>query len=194
MNGSGSVSQTTGGVSNASATGEDDGNYSVGSLAPTDQGTGGTSNQGSGFENGTDSQGGLTSIEDEQVPLSDGSTQTGKRTSLFGRAFGSPGDCMIHWLILLGIMLCSLYTFLRCQYIRGKELIQEHFLWDTLIYMIPLPLAAIAWLWQYCRLDLPLLIVWIFIVFAGLYADKKAFKNNLNEVESELLLLERGIK
>lgn len=129
----------------------------------------------------------LTSLSDEQVPLSGGTGIVGEKNS----AFGSPSDCIVHWMVLLGIFISGLYFLLRCRYIRKKEILQSGFLLDTLIPMLAIPFAAAAYLYRSCRFDLIFIVFWIFVTILGMYADKKVFQKNLDEVETELMLLEQ---
>lgn len=130
----------------------------------------------------------LTSLEDEKVPLSAGNPNTSNR------AYGPPEDCIIHWLILLGIILNILYGILRCRWIKNRKLLQQHFFWDSLLPMIAVPLSAAALLYQMCKWDLLAVIIWIFAMVMILYVDKKIFRRNLEDMETRLLLAEEEYK
>ena len=187
--GSSSSSANAGGSGSSALPGSSEGlqssEFYTGKAAPEKKQESGSAAYGNSASAGK--AGGTTTIlTDEQVPLSSGKGLIGQSGSF---AYGPIKDCLIHWLILLGFIISSVYTFLRGRHIRRKELLQSAFTADTLIPMLAVPLCGLAWIYRSCRLDFLFIIVWLIFTAGNLYYLHRAYKDNQKKMEEAIAQL-----
>ena len=133
------------------------------------------------LENPVYGKGGLVTFTDEEVPKAAAPFGAGrdKYTNGAGRwgsgVFGSIFRCLIHWIILLGIIITLIYDMARIR--RGrKEDKEENLLFDRIVPYAPLILVLIFFFVRRCVLDLWLLLTWVFIIEIGHFFIRRAYK------------------
>ena len=184
---SGSTGYTSGGTANSVISGQigsSGRSFEPGKPISGNTDTAGQNNTGSS----TESTGELTTIQEEQVPLSSGSGIFGQseKTGKSGSAYGSIWECIVHWLVLLGMLVNTLYAFLRGRHIRKKRLLGSGFFADTLLPMLAVPLCVLAFEFQKCALDIYFILAWALLAMGTLYHINRQFQKNADEVEQEL--------
>ena len=104
--------------------------------------------------------------------------------STTGNGFGPAGDCIVHWLLLLGMLINLIYGFLRTRHIRKKDLLDEDSIFDNLLPILPIPLCAWIYFHRACRLDLTILLAWAVLAVIIWVFIRRSYKLNKEQIEN----------
>lgn len=148
-----------------------DGNGTSGSGIYQSKGTSGTSDASSGSSAGAASGRGQSST---MLP------------AFLNGAYGPITDCIIHWIILLGILLLTIYTILRGRYIKKEQLLKPAFFFDRLLPVLAVPLGILAWIFRFCLLDAYMIAVFILLGIGSVLYLRRQCRLNEECLEEEL--------
>ena len=133
-------------------------------------------------------EGRMRYFADEQIPKGMSPGNSGKnnawdRNGIFGGSYGPIAECIIHWMIFIGLLLTALYDFLRCRYIKRKDREKQSALFDQFLPLLPLPAGILFFFLRQCVLDPFMILTWLFMAELGRYFIKREYRCEEEETE-----------
>lgn len=188
-----SESTENGGISAVSVTDDNSRNFGTAGISSADSRKA-ASKGGDGYSfkvKGTKFKGNLnnsslTSFTDEKVPL--GASPFGgssHESRWFNGTYGSIADCMMHWIILLGILLTVCYDAFRIRTAKSGRRENASFLFDRVLTIAPIPAVLLLFFMRHCLLDLWLLVTWIIVMEIGRYFISQYYKQKAEQEFAE---------
>lgn len=104
--------------------------------------------------------------------------------SALGQLFGL--NCILHWLLLLGLVISLLYTSLRILRIRTGSVDESNFVLDQMLPLLPVPLSIAAYFFRGCYLDLWMTAIWILTAVLSAWIIRREIKKEYNKTMDQI--------